>query len=128
FRLETIEFMRSREQMIFIFAFPMIFLLLFGAIFGGQYLGDTDVTFAQYFLAGMIATGIINTGFQSLAMGIAIDRQEDILKRIHGTPLPPSAFFTGKVVQVLVVSVIQVAILVALGAALYDVQLPRDAS
>ncbi len=128
FRLETIEFMRSREQMIFIFAFPMIFLLLFGTIFGGQYLGDTDVTFAQYFLAGMIATGIINTGFQSLAMGIAIDRQEDILKRIHGTPLPPSAFFAGKVVQVLVVSVIQVAILIALGAALYDVQLPRDAS
>ena len=128
FRIETIEFVRSREQMIFIFAFPMIFLVLFGTIFGGQLLGDTDVTFAQYFLAGMIATGIINTGFQSLAMGIAIDRQEDILKRIHATPLPASAFFAGKILQVLVVSVIQVGILIALGVALYDVQLPASAA
>lgn len=128
FRIETIEFVRSREQMIFIFAFPMIFLVLFGTIFGGQQLGDTDVTFAQYFLAGMIATGIINTGFQSLAMGIAIDRQEDLLKRIHATPLPASAFFAGKILQVLVVSVIQVGILIALGVALYDVQLPSNAA
>lgn len=126
FRVETIEFVRSREQMIFIFAFPMIFLVLFGTIFGGQELGDTDVTFAQYFLAGMIATGIINTGFQSLAMGIAVDRQEDLLKRIHATPLPASAFFAGKILQVLVVSVIQVGILIALGVALYGVQLPAN--
>jgi ABC-2 type transport system permease protein len=126
--VEIKEFVRSREQMIFIFGFPIIFLVLFGTIFGGQQLGDTDVTFAQYFLAGMIATGIINTGFQSLAMSIAIDRQEDILKRIHATPLPPSAFFTGKILQVFIVSVIQVSILIAMGVAIYDVQLPSSST
>lgn len=126
FVIELKEFARSREQMIFIFAFPLIFLVLFGTIFGGQLLGDTNVTFAQYFLAGMIATGILNTGFQSLAMGIAVDRQEDMLKRIRATPLPSSAFFVGKMAQVLVVSVIQVAILIAMGVALYDVQLPTS--
>ena len=123
--VELKEFMRSREQMIFIFGFPVIFLVLFGTIFGGQELGDTGVTFAQYFLAGMIATGILNTGFQSLAISIAIDRDEDALKRIHATPLPPSAFFTGKIMQVLIVSIVQIAILIVLGTALYDVQLPN---
>ncbi|MDN4480813.1 ABC transporter permease [Demequina muriae] len=126
--LELKEFTRSREQMIFIFAFPMIFLVLFGTIFGGQTLGDTDVTFSQYFLAGMIATGILNTGFQSLAISLSIDRDEDLLKRIYATPLPATGYFTGKITQVLLVSIVQIAILLTLGVLLYDVSLPTDAS
>ncbi|WP_296665299.1 ABC transporter permease [Demequina sp.] len=124
--VEVKEFIRSREQMIFIFAFPMLFLLLFGSVFGGAVLEPTSVTFAQYFMPGMIATGIINTGFQSLAMSIAIDRDEDVLKRIHATPLPATSFFAAKIAQVLFVSIIQIAILIALGVALYDVTLPTD--
>lgn len=132
-RVELKEFLRSREQMIFIFTFPMIFLVMFGSIFGGQTLGDpppgeTPVTFAQYFLAGMIATGILNTGFQSLAISISIDRDADVLKRIYSTPLPATAYFAGKLTQVVLVSLVQITILVSLGVALYDVTLSRDSS
>ena len=126
-RYEVKDFMRSRESMVFIFALPMIFLVLFGTIFGTDDLYGTGVSFGQYFLAGMIATGILNTGFQSLAISMAIDRDEDILKRIHATPLPPTAYFTGKMLQVLFVSVVQIVILVAMGVGLYDVELPTDA-
>ncbi len=122
------EFVRSREQMIFIFAFPMIFLVLFGSVFSGQKLGGTDVTFPQYFLAGMIASGIINTGFQSLAISISIDRQEDVLKRVFATPLPATSFFAAKILQMLIVSIVQIAILVAMGVALYGVDLPSAGS
>ncbi len=126
-RVELKEFLRTREQMVFVFLFPIMLLLLFGQIFGGQELGDTGVTFAQYFLAGMIATGILNTGFQSLGISIAIDRDADALKRIHATPLPPTAYFAGKLAQVVFVSVVQLAILVGLGVAMYGVSLPPDA-
>lgn len=128
FAVDLKEFVRSREQMIFIFAFPMIFLVLFGSVFSGQELSGTDVTFPQYFLAGMIASGIINTGFQSLAISISIDRQEDVLKRIYATPLPASSFFAAKILQMLIVSIIQIAILIALGVALYGVTLPTEPS
>lgn len=124
FVVELKEFVRSREQMIFIFAFPIIFLVLFGTIFGSQKLGDTGVTFAQYFMAGMIASGILNTGFQSLGISLAIDRQDDVLKRIHATPLPASSFFAAKIAQVILVSIIQIGLLIALGVAVYDVQVP----
>jgi len=127
FSVEFKEFFRSREQMIFIFAFPLIFMVLFGSMLGDELVGGTDVTFAQYFMAGMIATGIINTGFQSLAMSLAIDRDQDILKRIHGSPLPPTAFFVGKLIQVLIVSVIQITALIALGVGVYGVELPHEA-
>lgn len=126
-RVELKEFVRSREQMVFIFAFPILLLVIFGSVFGGQDIAP-GVTFSQYFLAGMIASGILNTGFQSLAMGLAIDRDQDQLKRIHGSPLPPSAFFAAKITQVLVVSVIQIALLIAIGMALYGVTLPTDAA
>ena len=124
-KIELKEFFRSREQMIFIFSFPLIFMVLFGSIFGGQDVGQ-GVSFAQYFMAGMIASGIMNTGFQSLALGLAIDRDEDILKRIHGTPLPASAFFAGKVTQVLLVSILQILALVALGVVAFDVEIPKE--
>lgn len=127
FVVEVKEFVRSREQMIFIFAFPVLFLLLFGSVFGGAVLEPTDVTFAQYFMPGMIATGIINTGFQSLAMSLAVDRDEDVLKRIHATPLPATSYFAAKIFQVLVVSIIQIAILIAIGVAIYEVSVPTDA-
>jgi len=128
FVVDLKEFVRSREQMIFIFAFPMIFLALFGSVFSGQQVGDTDVTFPQYFLADMIASGIMNTGFQSLAISISIDRQEDVLKRIHATPLPATAFFAAKILQMLIVSIIQIAILIGMGVVLYGVTLPTAAS
>ncbi|MFV0634071.1 ABC transporter permease [Demequina sp.] len=127
-KVELKEFVRSREQMIFIFFFPMIFLVMFGMIFNTDDLYGTGVSFGQYFLAGMIATGIINTGFQSLAISLSIDRDEDVLKRIHATPLPPTAYFAGKIAQVLVVSVVQNALLIAMGVGLYGVEMPTQAS
>ena len=125
--VELKEFLRSREQMIFIFAFPVLLLVLFGSIFGGQDVAQ-GVSFGQYFLAGMIASGIMNTGFQSLALGLATDRDADILKRLHGTPMPSTAYFTAKLVQVLFVSVVQLIVLIAVGVAFYGVNLPTTAS
>jgi len=125
--LETKEFSRSREQMIFIFAFPILLLILFASIMGDGEVGD-GVDFKQYFLAGMIASGIMNTGFQSLGISLAIDRDDDVLKRIYGSPLPASAFFMGKIVHVVMVSIVQIALLLLVGGVLYDIPIPTAAS
>jgi len=126
-KVELKEFLRSREQMVFIFLFPVMLLVLFGSIFGGQEVA-AGVSFGQYFLAGMIASGIMNTGFQSLALGISSDRDADILKRLHGTPMPSTAYFAGKLVQVLFVSIVQIGLLITIGVAFYGVNLPSTAS
>ncbi len=125
--LETKEFIRSKDQMIFIFLFPIMFMVLFGAIFQAQEL-EFGVSFTHYLMAGLIASGILNTGFQSLAIGIAIDRDNDVLKRLRGTPLPVPAFFAGKVLHVLMVSVVQIAFVIAVGVVGYGVPLPTEAS
>jgi ABC-2 type transport system permease protein len=124
-KIENKIFSRNSSSMFFIFFFPIFFMLLFGAIFGGQQVGP-GVDFKQYFLAGMIASGILNTGFQSLGISLAIDRDDDTLKRLHGSPLPSSAFFMGKVMHVLMVSVVQIALLLAVGHFAYSIPLPTS--
>lgn len=125
-RLELTTFFRERDAVVFIFAYPILMLAIFASVFGqdGATAGGTAVSFAQYFLPGMIATGMMLTSFQALATSIAVERDDGTLKRLRATPLPPVAFFLGKIGQVLVVSVAQTALLVATGALLFGIEVP----
>lgn len=127
-RYEVRSFYRERDAVIFIFAYPVIMLAIFATVFGqnGANVAD-DIPFAQYFLPGMIATGVLLSSFQSLAIDISNERDRGGLKRLRGTPLPPTSFFLGKVGQVLFTSLIQLVLLLAVAALLFDVPLPDTA-
>lgn len=125
--VELKQLFRDREAAVFTLALPMILMIVFGSVFGDQELGPTGITFAQYFVAGMIASGIVYTSFQNLAIGIPQERDEGALKRLEGTPMPKAAYFVGKVGQVCIVYVIQIALLMAIGVALFDVEVPSTA-
>ncbi|MFN8082359.1 MAG: ABC transporter permease [Kineosporiaceae bacterium] len=125
--IELREFTRERASMVFTFAFPVILLFIFGSVFSGQEVAP-GVDFTQYFTAGMIASGVVLSSFQSLAIGIAIERDDGTLKRLRGTPMPPVAYFLGKIGLVLVSSVVQAAILLGIGTALFGLDLPGTAA
>lgn len=129
-RAELRAFFRERDAVIFIFTYPLIMLAIFATVFDGQDQGTAaySVPFAQYFLPGMIATGVMLTSFQSLAISIAVERDDGSLKRLRSTPLPPSAYFYGKVGLVLLTSVVQTALLLLLAATVYDVPMPWEMS
>jgi ABC-2 type transport system permease protein len=76
----------------------------------------------------MIASGIFLSSFQTLALTIALERDDGTLKRLRGTPMPPLAYFLGKIGLVLVTSILQVGILLVLSAVLFDVDLPGTGS
>lgn len=124
-RIELTAFFREKDAVIFIFAFPVILILIFGTVFTDDVV--PGVSFAQYFIAGMIASGLVLTSFQSLAITIAVERDDGALKRLEGTPMPPAAYFVGKVGLVIVTTAVQVALLLLVGALLFDVSIPTDA-
>jgi len=129
-RIELVQFFRIRDAVIFIFAYPIVMLAIFATVFGqdGTRVGpDPGIPFAQYFLPGMVATGVLLSSFQNLAMGIATSRDEGGLKRLRATPMPPTAYFLGKIGSVLVTSLVQTALLLASAALLFGVDLPSDA-
>ncbi|MET0789750.1 MAG: ABC transporter permease [Cellulomonas sp.] len=127
---EVRTFFRERDAVVFIFAYPIIMLAIFATVFGqdGATVGPAPgIPFAQYFLPGMLATGIMLSSFQSLAITIAVERDDGGLKRLHGTPLPPAAYFLGRTGQVLVTSLVQTALLLAAAALVFDVPMPSTA-
>lgn len=121
--LEIKQMLRQRESMIFTFAFPVVILVMFGAIFSDRIPG-TDVDFRQYFIAGMIATGIMAATFVNLGIAIAIERDDGTLKHLRGTPMRVGAYFIGKVAMVLVVTLVQVAVLLAFSVLAFGLPLP----
>jgi ABC-2 type transport system permease protein len=125
-RVEFLGFVREREAVVFTFAFPLLLLVIFGAVFGRQDL-EGGISFAQYFVAGMIAAGLFGTSFQNLAISIPIERDSGALKRLAGTPMPRAAYFVGKVAIVGFVAVVQNALLITLGVLFYDLDLPSTA-
>jgi ABC-2 type transport system permease protein len=122
--IELRQFFRERDSVVFTFAFPVILLFIFGSVFSDDI--APGVSFTQYFAAGMVASGIVLSSFQSLAIGIAVERDEGTLKRLRGTPMPPAAYFLGKIGLVLVTSLIQTAILLVVGRLLFGLDLPSD--
>ena len=114
--VELKEFFRQRESVVFTLLFPVILLLVFGAVL--NYDIGVGVNFTQYFMAGVIAAGILGASLQNMAISIATERSDGTLKSLAGTPMPKSAYFVGKVVQVLAVTVLIIAILLAIGVAL----------
>lgn len=131
-RYEVRTFFRERDAVIFIFAYPVIMLAIFATVFGQDGsdidFGGLAVSFPQYFLPGMVATGVMLTSFQNIAISIAVERDEGGLKRLRATPMPASSYFLGKIGQVLVNCLLQMAILLAVAALAFDVPLPDDAA
>lgn len=121
--IELKQFFRDKNSALWNFAFPVILLVIFGSVFGGQTLAP-DITFARYFVAGMIASGVLYTSFQNLAIAIPLEREDGTLKRLHGTPMPKASYFMGKIGTVFVAYVAQVTILIAVGVLFYGISLP----
>lgn len=124
-KVELLSFVREREAMVFTFAFPILLLIIFGAVFGSQAI-EGGISFAQYFVAGMIAAGLLSSSFQNLGIAIPIERDSGALKRLAGTPMPRSAYFAGKIAVVAVVALVQNVLLLGIGVLFYDLDLPSD--
>lgn len=128
--LELRTYSREKEAVFFSFLFPILLLSLFSTIFSSQF-EQTGVagamTAGQFFLPGMIAAGVLLTSFQTMAMSVATERDDGTLKRLRATPIPPVAYFLGKVGLVAVSSVLQVLVLLLVARLAFGVEMPSTA-
>ncbi|MBY8873383.1 ABC transporter permease [Micromonospora sp. PLK6-60] len=125
-RLELTQFLRSRESVVFTMGFPIIMILIFAAIFSDEI--APGVSYTQYFITGMIATGLMTVSFQNLGIWIPIERDRGVLKRYRGTPMPKWVWFAGKVLMVVAIGIAETVLLLAVSVALFDLELPATAA
>ncbi|MFC5379187.1 ABC transporter permease [Aquipuribacter nitratireducens] len=124
-RVELLQFFRERDAVIFNLLFPVILLVIFGSVFDAELPGG--VPFTQYFVAGIAAAGVLLTSFQAMAIELCIERDNGTLKRLRTTPMPPVAFFLGKIGQVLATTALQLVLLLTVAVLFFDVTLPSGA-
>ena len=128
--LELKMYSREKEAVFFSFLMPILLLALFSVIFRQlSSRGDSSggMTAGGYFLPGMLSAGVLlNEVFQTMAMSVTSERDDGTLKRLRATPMPPVAYFLGKVGLVAVASTVQVALLLSEEAELLE--LPFDGS
>jgi ABC-2 type transport system permease protein len=126
-RYEQLSFWRNPQSAVFTFIFPVVFVVIMGALFGGagksSYFGGLSAL--QYYVPTIAALSVLGSCYGQLAVALAARRQAGILKRIRATPLPAWAYFAGLLAHCVLVSVIDIALIVGVGR-LYGVPFPSQ--
>ena len=85
YRLERRMFWRNPSAAFFNFLLPLLFLVAGGAILAGNQHQENLLIPA---IAGM---SVMSTTFTALSYNIVFLREQGVLKRIRGTPLPTTS-------------------------------------
>jgi ABC-2 type transport system permease protein len=127
---------RNPASAFFTFVLPLIFLVIFTAL-----LGSGEVEFARvpvpghglvplvldqstYYVAAMASFGVITAIYTNIAITTAFQRDQGILKRLRGTPLPSWSYLFARVVHAMLVALILVVVTLAFGRLAYGTDLP----
>jgi ABC-2 type transport system permease protein len=124
FRFDQKIFWRNRASVFFTAIFPLMFLLILATFFRNTDVKGLHVNGATYYVPAIIVLSVIAATTVKLAMNLSSEREAGQLKRVRGTPLPPSAFVAGRVGNSLVISLIMVLLISLLGGLLYGVEIP----
>ena len=123
-RYEQRAYWRNRGRGIFTFAFPLMFLVIFASLDKGQTLKSRGgIPYDDFFVPGILAYGIIATTYINMAISTAILRDEGVLKRMQGTPLPRWAYVAARIGSTVVIVGLMTVVVLALGATAYNVHI-----
>lgn len=75
--------------------FPLVFYLFFGVMFGAKSAGAVSVS--AYMLATYGAFGVIGAALFNFGVNVAIERGQGWMEVKRATPMPPGAYFFGKI-------------------------------
>jgi ABC-2 type transport system permease protein len=127
FRFDQKTFWRNPASVFFTVMLPVIFLLIFATIFGNEHIDELGgVKTTTYYVPAIITLAVVSATMQSLAISLTVDRENGLLKRARGTPLPSRVFIAGRIGNSIIVSVLMLIVLAALGWVLYGVEIPWD--
>src|SRR3954454_7696698 len=113
-------FWRNPSAAFFNFVLPLLFLGLFGAIFSG------DQDNLDIIVPGIAGMAIMSTTFSALAMNLTFLREQGVLKRMRGTPLPEGSYLLGVFANAVTNAIIQLGIVIVAGKVLFNTGWPKD--
>ena len=119
-RFERRLFWRNPSAAFFNFLLPLILLFLVASVFAD----DPDEL--DVLIPGIAGMAVLATTFNALAFNLTFLREQGILKRVRGTPLPLPSYFGGLLGSAVANALVQVVLIVAIGNVVYGVDWPAD--
>ena len=121
-RSQNRTFWRNPVASFFTLGLPLIMLVLFGSLFSWEIdVGFGPIPAAQFYTPGLAAFTAANAALANVGITLAFQRQFGLLKRIRGTPLPPSAFLGGTVASSVWIALLGTLIMMVVGVLFFDV-------
>lgn len=120
-RYQNRSFWRTPIAAFFTLVFPLMFLFLFTTLFDFE-IANGEVSIAQFFAPSLAVFAAASATYTNIGIRIAISRDEGILKRVRGTPLPPWVYMGGVVGSGIWIAFIGTVIMLTVGVVLYDLQ------
>ncbi|WP_103500641.1 MULTISPECIES: ABC transporter permease [Streptomyces] len=104
---------RDKTTLFFTFAFPLIFLVVFGLIFSGQDVAESGRTYISYTAPGVLSWGVGNAAVFGVGFALMQWRRDDLLRLIRMTPTSLVSVFASRYTLALVIGVVQAVLFVA---------------
>lgn len=105
---------RDKTTLFFTFAFPLLFLVVFGLIFNGQTVEESGRPYISYIAPGVLSWGVANAAVFGVGFVLMQWRRDDILRLIRMTPTPLSAVLGSRYVLALGIGLVQAVLFVAI--------------
>ena len=127
-KYENTAFWRNPMAAFFTFVFPLMFLVIFNLLFGSNEIelpGGTANT-STFYVPAILALSVIYACYNYVAVSVCFSREQGVLKRVRGTPLPGGSFLFGRIVHAILLAVMLVGLVTGAGALFYDVDVPTN--
>ncbi len=122
-RYQNKIFWRTPIAAFFTLVFPLMFLVVFTAVFGNDRIDELGITTAQFYAPALAVFAAASATYTNLAVSTAIVRDEGILKRVRGTPLPPWVYMTGRIGSAVWIALLAVTMMMSVGVVLFSVEI-----
>lgn len=114
---------RDVTTVFFTFAFPLIFLVVFGTIFHGQAVGDTGRSYINYIAPGVLSWAVGNAAVFGVGFTFMQWRDSDLLRLIRMSPTRLTTVLASRFTVVIVVAFIQAVLFVLVAVAFFGLTL-----
>lgn len=115
-RAELLLMLRRGENLVVTLAIPLGVLVFFAKLDATVPDGYRDAV--DFLVPGVLALAVMSAAMVSLGIATGFERRYGVLKRLGATPLTRRGLIVAKTATVLVVEIVQVALLIGVGAAL----------
>lgn len=125
---EQRSFWRNPAAAGFTVGFGIMFLVIFNLLFGNAEVVrfGLDVSGSTFYVPAVAAYSVITACYTNIAMNLTFSRDQGVLKRARGAPLPTAVFMGGKILNSTLIALLMVLVVALAGVLIYDVTITTE--